>query len=142
MHRALALAAVVLPTLAFAQEAKPFNAKDLEKEFAPVPVFAKGGVVDNEVMVNKEADRDFVEAVYVVRTDVKKVVEFYQGKLNLTAKKDGEAELGTEKYTLAIPVKKGAKRVFKVMLQPTDEGGNTVITLTHRKPTEDDRPEE
>ena len=145
MRRALlliALCALCLPALASAQEAKKFNAKELEKEFAPVPVFAKGGVADNEVMVSEDAARDFVEAVYVVHSDVKKVVEFYQSKLTVAPQKEGEQELGTEKYTFAIPVKKGDKRVFKVVLLPTDTAGSTVVKLMHRKASDDDRAEE
>jgi hypothetical protein len=142
MHRALALAVICLPALSFAQDAKKFNAKELEKEFAPVPVYAKGGVVDNEVMVSQEPKRDFVQAVYVVRAEKKKVVEFYQTKLKVTPKVEGEEELGSEKYIFALPLKKGDDRLYKVTLSATDTGGNTVVTLMHRKASDDERTEE
>jgi hypothetical protein len=142
MHRALALAVLCLPALSFAQDAKKFNAKELEKEFAPVPVYVKGGVVDNEVMVSAEPKRDYVQAVYVVRADKKKVLEFYQTKLNVTPKVEGEQELGSEKYVFSLPLKTGEKRLFKVTIAATDTGDNTVITLMHRKATDDEKVEE
>jgi len=142
MHRALALAVLCLPALSFAQDAKKFNAKELEKEFAPVPVYAKGGVVDNEVMVSEEPKRDYVQAVYVVRADKKKVLEFYQTKLGLTPKTEGEEELGSEKYIFSPPPKKGEKRLFKVTIAATDTGDNTVVTLMHRRVTDDEKPED
>ena len=140
MYRALALAVVLLPSLAFAQEAKKFNAKDLEKDFASVGVFAPKGVaiVDNEVMMATEASRDFMQAVYVVRTDIKKVLEFYKGKTKVEPKKEGEEELGTHKFHFSpLPVK-GDKRIFKVTVEPSDKKGQVVITLMHRAVTDDD----
>ncbi|HEY3451838.1 MAG TPA: hypothetical protein VGK67_36105 [Myxococcales bacterium] len=140
MTRALALAAVLLPSLAFAQEAKKFNAKDLEKDFAQVGVFtAKGAaVVDNEVMMAKEGDRDFVQAVFVVKFDIKKVIEFYKDKMKMEPKKEGEEELGTHKYIFApLPAHKD-KRLYKVTIEPSDKKGQVVITLMHRAVTEED----
>lgn len=140
MTRALALAFVLLPSLAFAQEAKKFNAKELEKDFAEVGVFAPKGVpiVDNEVMMAKEADRDFVQAVYVVKVDIKKVLEFYKDKVKVEPKKEGEEELGTHKFHFAPKPKKADKRLYKVTVEPSDKKGQVVITLMHRAVTDDD----
>lgn len=143
MSRALACVLLLVPALAFGQESKKFNQKELEKEFAPVPVYVvKGAVIDNEVVVSKEAARDFYQAVYVVKVDVKKAVEFYKTKLGFDPKAEGEPELGTMKYTFAPKIPKGETRVFKVMVAPTDSQAATVITLMHRKVTADDDVEE
>ncbi|MGC4122654.1 MAG: hypothetical protein QM765_50405 [Myxococcales bacterium] len=143
MTRALALAAavVLLPSLAFAQEAAKFNAKELEKDFAQVGVFAAKGVpvIDNEVMMAKESARDFVQAVYVVKVDIKKVLEFYKGKTKVEPKKEGEEELGTHKYTFAPLPTKDDKRLYKVTVEPSDKKGQVVITLMHRAITDDDQ---
>jgi len=139
MTRALALALLLVPAMAFAQEAQKFNLKALEKEFAPIPVYnVKGAVVDNEVVVSSDPKRDFYQAVYVLRVDVKKAVEFYKTKLAIEPKAEGEQELGTMKYTFAPKIAKGEVRVFKVMVAPTDAAGATVVTLMHRKVTADD----
>ncbi len=142
MTRALALAAAVLllPSLALGQEAAKFNAKALEKDFAQVGVFvAKGApVVDNEVMMAKEPQRDFVQAVYVVKVDIKKVLDFYKAKTKVEPKKDGEEELGTHKFTFAPLPTKSDERLYKVTVEPSDKKGQVVITLMHRAVTDDD----
>ena len=141
MRGALALAlTMMLPALAFGQEGKKFNVKDLEKQFDPLPVFSvKGQAVDNEVIVSEEPERDLLQADYVVRAEVKKVIEFYKGKLRLEPKKEGEDELGTAKYVFAPKPMKGDKRLFRVILQQAEGNPtNTVIRLLRRKVTDDD----
>lgn len=140
MTRALAFALVLLPSLALAQEAKKFNAKDLEKDFAKVGVFAPKNVkvVDNEAMVATESKRDYMQVVYVVRTDLKKVTDFYKEKMAMEPVKEGEEELGTYKYVFAPKPKKDEERLYKVTVEPSDKKGQVVITLMHRKVTEDD----
>ena len=140
MRTALALSLLLLPTLGFAQEAKKFNAKELAKDFEAVGVYAPKGVVvvENEVMVNSEPARDFVEAVYVVRADLKKVLEFYKTRLTLEPKKQGDDELGTQKYLFAPKPKVGEKRIYKVTVAQAEGGSGTMITLMHRKAESDE----
>jgi len=140
MSRALALALLLLPTLASGQEAKKFNAKELEKEFAAVGVFAPKGVkvMDNEVMFAEEPQRDFVQAVYVARVDIKKVLDFYKDKTKVDPKMEGKEELGTQKYTFAPLPTVADKRLYKVLVEPSLNKGQVVITLMHRAVTEDD----
>ena len=82
MRRCLVLALMLLPSLALAQEGRKFNQKELEKDFDPLPVYSvRGQAVDNEVIVSVEPERDLIQADYVVRAEVKKVVDFYKTKL-------------------------------------------------------------
>ena len=140
MCRATALALFLLPCLAVAQEARKFNAKQLEEEFAAVGVFAPKGVaiVDNEVMLALEPGRDFVQAVYVARVDLKKVLGFYKGKTRVEPKTEGEEELGTQRYSFAPVPLAADKRLYKVTVEPSERKGQVIITLMHRAITDGD----
>lgn len=143
MNRQLAVALLLLvPSLALGQDAKKFNAKQLEQDFSPLAVFhQKGKVVDNEVIVTEgEFGADHLQAVYVVRTGVKKALEFYGQKLSAEPKKEGDEALGTLKYVFALPFGPEDKRLFKVTLTPTDNPGTVQVTLLRRAIVEDDRP--
>jgi hypothetical protein len=139
MRRLLPLVLVVGPALALAQEAKKFNAKELEKDFAPLPVYAqRGAVVDNEVVLSSDESRDLLQAVYVVKADVKKVNDFYAAKMSVKAERKGDDTLGTVKYVFQKPIKKGDQRVYRVTVEPLDEPGRVQISLLRRAVTEDD----
>jgi hypothetical protein len=141
--RWMALALVVVPALALAQDAKRFNLAELEKQFAPLPVFQqKGGVVDNEVIVTHDGTKDRVQAVYLVRAELAKVVAFYEGKLALKAAKQGDDELGTTRYVLSVRPKKGDKRAFKATVERAEDPGLVQITLVNRALAEDEEVEE
>ena len=143
--RVLALVfSLLIPRLAPAQEARRLDLKALEKEFAPLPVFTvKGQVIDSEVVVLEEPILEQVHVVYSVRTELKKVVEFYKGKIAVEPKKEGDEELGTEKYIFIRKPRQGEKRVFRVELEKSDGAAGTTITLVRRKVTdEDEKPPE
>jgi hypothetical protein len=136
MTKTLAVAALLLPALALGQEAQKFNAKALEKTFPKLAVYApKGGVVENEVIFTRSEHQ--AQAVYVVKGDAAKVVDFYKGKLKVEPTKTGDQALGDVKYTFAIPLAKGDKRVSRLTLTPLDSG--VQITLFERDVTEDDK---
>ena len=144
MRRCLVLALMLLPSLALAQEGRKFNQKELEKDFDPLPVYSvRGQAVDNEVIVSVEPERDLIQADYVVRAEVKKVVDFYKTKLLTDPKKEGEEELGTLKYNFAPKPHKGDKRLFRVLVQQAEGNkANTGIRLLRRKVTEEDNVED
>ena len=144
MSRLFLLALLLTPTLASAQAqdkdnvgAIKFNPKQIEKDFAPLPVYAdaKGKfvpAVENEVMFTKDDTKDMIQATWVVTAKAEKVVEFYEKKLNTKAVKKGDFTLGTAKWTIEPRLKKGDARVYKVTLTPTDGGGGVQIILTNR----------
>ncbi len=140
MSRQFAIAlALLLPSLAVAQEAKKFNAKDLEKELAPLVAYSpKGGIVDNEAIVSVNPDYDSYEAVYVVKSAVKKVIDFYVEKLGFEPTREGEAELGTLRYHFALKIKQGDKRAYKVTVEPLEGENRVQIRLLRRAVTDDD----
>lgn len=139
MARMLALALALLPASALAQDAQKFNARELEKEFAPLPVFSpKQGVVDHEVVVSRDRSRESAQAVYVVRADLKKVLEFYSSKLTLKPKKLGDEALGTVKYIFAPKPKLNEKEMVIATVWQSDDGQGVQIALLHRAITEED----
>lgn len=139
MLRLCALALACLPAVALAQDARKFNVRELEKEFAPLPVFApKQGAVDNEVIISRDRAADSLQAIYVVRAELKKVLEFYSTKLSLKPKQDGD-ELGAAKYTFA-PKFRG--KVCTVTVSELDDRSGVQISLLRRAATEDDVPPE
>ena len=140
MRGALAAAVLLLPGLAFAQETKKFNAKELEKDFAAVGVFAPKGVaiIDNEVVVDTEPERDYRQAVYMVRADIKKVLEFYKVKARVEPTTSGDEDLGTLKYVFAPMPQVDDKRLYRVTVEPASMKGQVMITLMHRRVTSDD----
>jgi hypothetical protein len=136
MLRLCALALACLPAVALAQDARKFNVRDLEQEFAPLPVFApKQGAVDNEVIVTRDGSADTIQAVYIVRAELKKVLEFYASKLSIKAKRDGNEALGTVKYTFAPKVK--GKVLIATVTELNDRSG-VQIALLRRAATEDE----
>jgi hypothetical protein len=138
MLRLCALTLACLPAVALAQDARKFNVHELEKEFAPLPVFApKQGAVDNEVIVARDRSADSIQAIYVVRAELKKVLEFYASKLSIKAKQDGDEALGTVKYTFAPKVK---GKVLIATLSELDDRSGVQIALLRRTATEDDPP--
>jgi hypothetical protein len=138
MNRLLAVFLLLLPSLAFGQEAKKFDAKDLEKELAPLAVFhEKAKVVDNEVVVTVNPDYDSYEAVYVVKAPVKKVVEHYKSKLGIEPAKQGTEDLGDVKLIFAPKAHEGDKRVYRATIEPLEDG-RVQITLLRRAITDDD----
>ena len=138
-HVAIALS-LLLPAVAQAQQAEKFNAAQLEQDFAPLALFHQNGkVVDKEVILSRDPDRDSLQAIYVVRAKVEKVLEFYKEKLGVEPKTEGQEELGTLKYRFTLPLKEGDKRVFKVTVEPTDQRGLVQIIVLRRAMTEDDQ---
>jgi hypothetical protein len=120
-----------------------FNPKQLEKDFAPLPLFAdaKGrpvAAVDNEVMVSRDGESDKVQAVYVVRAELKKVLDFYTAKLSVKPEKSGDATLGDVKYHFNLKPRAADTRVFRVRVIPVEGGGSVQITLTNRALTPED----
>lgn len=139
MLRALPIALLLVPALAFAQDGgRKFDAQELEKEFAPLPVYYKRGVVEgNEVIVNRDQVRDAFRAVYVVKADVETVLAFYKEKTEVEPKKRGDEVLGDLRYTFVLPAKEGDKRIYRVNVSPIAKK-KTQIALWHRAVTESD----
>ncbi len=144
VSKSLALiAALLLPAAALAQDSQKFNAKALEKSFPKLAVFTVkgGGVVDNEVIVTKGKTQN--QAVYVIKSDSSKVVDFYKSKLGVDPAVTGEEALGDVKYTFAIRPKKGDIKIYKLTVVPLEGGGKVQIALFERDATEEDNvPEE
>ncbi len=139
MARMLALALALLPAFALAQDAQKFNARELEKEFAPLPVFStKQGVADNEVIVTRDRSRENAQAVYVVRADLKKVLEFYSSRLRLKPEKRGDEALGTVNYLFAPKPKPNDRQMMIATISQSEDGQSVQIALLHRGITEDD----
>jgi hypothetical protein len=139
MLRILALALAMLPAAALAQDAQKFDAKALETEFAPLPVFApKKAVVDNEVIVTRDKSRETVQAAYVVRAELKKVLEFYSSKLSMVPQKVGDDDLGTVRYIYAPVAKKGDKTLVMVTISSTDYARLSQIALLRRATDRED----
>ncbi len=140
MLRLCALALACLPAVALAQDARRFNVHELEKEFAPLPVFApKQGAVDNEVIVSRDRSADSLQAVYVVRAELKKVLEFYATKLSISPKLAGEADLGTVTYTFSPKVR---GKVFIATITELDDRSGVQIALLRRASAEEGDPVE
>jgi len=139
MVRSLALVLAVLPAVALAQDARKFDARELEQEFAPLPAFApKQGAVDNEVIVTRDSSHDSLQAIYVVRAELKKVVEFYSAKLALKPQKVGDEELGTTKYLFTPKPRKDDKARLIATIRQADDGQSVQIALLRRALTEDE----
>lgn len=141
MVRAIVLlAATLLPTFCFAQEAKRFSAKELEKQFDPLPIFAVNGqAVDNEVVVSSDLATGSASADYVVAADHKKVNDFYQVKLATRPRKTGDLELGTLKFVFAPKPFKEDPYVIQVVVRPVEDNPKlTHIRLLKRQATEND----
>ncbi len=133
------LAALVLPALAPAQEARKFNAKELEKQFDPLPAFARAQVVDAEVIVQSDAATGHQTADYVVASGQKAVLDFYQVKLATKPRKSGDLETGSLKYVFAPKPFKEDKFVVQVVVRPVEgNAGRTAIRLFKRPIKEDD----
>ncbi|MFN7133947.1 MAG: hypothetical protein ACK4N5_17860, partial [Myxococcales bacterium] len=100
MNRLLAFTLLLLPVVALADEGgRKFDVKTLEREFAPLPVFfKKGAVVQNEVVISKDQTKDEIRAVYVVKAESSKVVDFYKEKTSVNPTKKGDEALGDVKY--------------------------------------------
>ncbi|HEY3446883.1 MAG TPA: hypothetical protein VGK67_10990 [Myxococcales bacterium] len=134
------LAAALLPSLCLAQEAKRFNAKELEKQFDPIPVFSVNGqAVDNEVVISSDLATGNASADYLVAAEFKKVIEFYQVKLATKPRKSGEMELGTLKFVFAPKPFKEDPFVIQVVVRPVEDNPRlTAIRLLKRPATEND----
>jgi hypothetical protein len=142
MARILALALALVPSVCLAQDAEKFNAKDLEKEFAPLPAFSpKQGAVDNEVIVTRDPSHDGLQAVYVVRAELKKVLEFYSARLSIKPRKVGDEDLGTVKHVFAPRPRKGDKVQVIATIRQSDDGQGVQIALLRRGLTEDEAAE-
>ncbi len=139
MTRALSIALLLFPVLAFAQDGgRKFDLKKLEQEFAPMPVYyKKGAVVGNEVIVNHDQVKDAYRAVYVVKADAKKVVEFYKEKTSVEPRKKGDEMLDDVKYTFVLPAREGDKRIYRVIVSPIGKN-KAQIALWHRAVTDSD----
>ncbi|MGC4117801.1 MAG: hypothetical protein QM765_25250 [Myxococcales bacterium] len=136
----LIVAATLAPALCFAQEAKRFNAKELEKQFDPIPVFSVNGqAVDNEVVVSADLATGNASADYLVAAEAKKVIEFYQVKLATKPRKTGDLELGTLKFVFAPKPFKEDAYVIQVVVRPVEDNPRiTAIRLLKRPATEHD----
>lgn len=140
MVRALVLMAALIPSMALAQDARKFNAKELEQQFDPLPVFAKGAVVDGEVIVQSDAASGHLSADYVVAAGQKAVLDFYQVKLATKPEKSGDVETSTLKYVFAPKPFKDDKFVVSATVRPVEgNAGRTAIRLFKRPIKEDDK---
>ena len=140
MTRALLILAVLLPlpSLAMAQDARRFDAKELEKQFDPIPVFSVGGrAVDDEVVVQSDASTRECAADYLVAAGAKAILDFYQVKLATKPRKEGAPELGTFRFVFAPPVDKGDKWAVQVVVRPVEGNAGLVAIRLLKRPAAD-----
>ena len=146
MRRLLAAAIFVLmliPALSFAQDAQKFSAYQtkLTGKVAPLPVFVpaakgkKAGVVDNEVITTFNKSKEQYQAVYVVRSSLEEVRDFYKSKLGFEPKQMGSEVLSDLVYIFKVPLKEGDEYVLEVQVKPLSETKNVQITLMRRAAT-------
>lgn len=138
MTRALLILAVLLPSLAKAQEARRFDAKELEKQFDPIPAYSVGGrAVDDEVVVHADASTKECAADYLVAAGAKTILDFYRVKLATKPRKEGAPELGTFRFVFAPPVDKGDKWAVQVVVRPVEGKSGVVAIRLLKRPAAD-----
>jgi hypothetical protein len=121
-------AALFVPGLALAQESHKFNAKALASTYE-VPIFAPKGamVVGNEVVESANEEEHTHSAVYYVKSDVKKVLEFYGAAL-------GEAKKTQDGVDDVYTFKKNDKKVGRKVRVRFDNGTRAVeVTLVRKE---------